>query len=474
MSREFSIPIDAVVQLLGLKMDPKSKPGAESYNVRCPFCGDKKYHMNINRRYNTYRCLRCSGDERNLGVLDLYGRIRNGERVSVNHNSKELYIQLKEELGNSDVTYAKKEFSSLSEIAEIYPAEDKTLDSVYSALLKLPYLSLTEEHRVNLHERGLDDCDIAQNGYASLRSVSCWAASHPGYTAARKTFLQNRLSQAKSRYPRLKRISDAKIIGGMLIASDLISQGLDLERIPGFYTLEVVWSFCLDVGMLVPTRNHLGEIVGLQVRRDNAKEDSPRYITVSSKGLEGGVTKNITRVHFPLANNHLGADAEVLLTEGPLKADVAVKLYPGNAYFMAIQGVDNTRELPRISAYLRSEGVSVVMNALDMDKLTNPHVAAASARIRKKFAADNISFIFRCWDSDFAYHRLGQIKEICQANGIPYVNYGRISTNITKNIENLISRDADVSTILAPDETLSSWRKATKGIDDFLMSESGR
>lgn len=57
--------------------------------------------MNINRRYNTYRCLRCSGDERNLGVLDLYGRIRNGERVSVNHNSKELYIQLKEELGKN-------------------------------------------------------------------------------------------------------------------------------------------------------------------------------------------------------------------------------------------------------------------------------------------------------------------------------------------------------------------------------------
>lgn len=197
-------------------------------------------------------------------------------------------------------------------------------------------------------------------------------------------------------------------------------------------------------------------------------------MTVSSKGLEGGVSKNITRVHFPHSNNRLGADIEVLLTEGPLKADAAVKLYPRNAYFMAIQSVDNTRELPEISAYLASEGISVVMNALDMDKLTNPHVAAASARIRKKFAADNISFIFRCWDSEFAYHRLGQIKEICQANGIPYVNYGRISTNITKNIENLISCDADVSTVLAPDETLTSWREMTKGIDDFLLSQSSR
>ena len=41
--------IDEVVELLGLEIDPKSNRNSDTYNVRCPLCGDKKFHMNSHR-----------------------------------------------------------------------------------------------------------------------------------------------------------------------------------------------------------------------------------------------------------------------------------------------------------------------------------------------------------------------------------------------------------------------------------------
>lgn len=43
-----TIDIREVVNLLGLKVDPRCSTDSDSFNVQCPFCHDKKYHMNIN------------------------------------------------------------------------------------------------------------------------------------------------------------------------------------------------------------------------------------------------------------------------------------------------------------------------------------------------------------------------------------------------------------------------------------------
>ena len=74
MSYGFSISIDQVVDLLGLERDPRHGHGRASYNVKCPFCDDKKYHMNINPGKNAYNCVHCQGDKTGGGALDLYGR----------------------------------------------------------------------------------------------------------------------------------------------------------------------------------------------------------------------------------------------------------------------------------------------------------------------------------------------------------------------------------------------------------------
>ena len=46
------IDIREVVNLLGLKVDPRCSINSDSFNVQCPFCRDKKYHMNINAEKN--------------------------------------------------------------------------------------------------------------------------------------------------------------------------------------------------------------------------------------------------------------------------------------------------------------------------------------------------------------------------------------------------------------------------------------
>ena len=49
MFRQFPISIDSVVGLLGLERSPRYRHGAVSYNVRCPFCDDRKFHMKFIR-----------------------------------------------------------------------------------------------------------------------------------------------------------------------------------------------------------------------------------------------------------------------------------------------------------------------------------------------------------------------------------------------------------------------------------------
>ena len=51
-----------VINALGLEINPRQSPQMPSFNVRCPFCDDKKYHMNVNTEKDLYKCFRC-GDK---------------------------------------------------------------------------------------------------------------------------------------------------------------------------------------------------------------------------------------------------------------------------------------------------------------------------------------------------------------------------------------------------------------------------
>ena len=87
------IDIREVVNLLGLKVDPKCSINSDTFNVQCPFCRDKKYHMNINTEKNVYSCVLCS-KEKGQGALDLYSRVVHGERCIKGQNSKKIFMEL--------------------------------------------------------------------------------------------------------------------------------------------------------------------------------------------------------------------------------------------------------------------------------------------------------------------------------------------------------------------------------------------
>ncbi len=464
------LKIEEVVDLLGLIRNPKSLSDATSFNVRCPLCDDKKYHCNINTRKNVYHCVRCSGDNKNTGVLDLYGRVRFGTPhiPGSTGNGKELMKKLKEELGKPEVvqrSYArqmekKKEFH----IPAAKITSDDKLHEAYSALLDFTQFALSAEHRDNLLNRGLDLASIIQNEYRTIPQSFDWINMYP---AMIEIWEKDKLEKEKARFPSLKRVKTEACIGGMIVADYLTSKGIDLMGVPGAYKLKKHWIFNLQPGMIIPTRNREGMIVCFQLRKDTGKL---RYMTISAKDLPYGVVEGISRVHFPLGNVGPGPESEVFLTEGPLKADVACHLYNHPSYFIALQGVNSTNELPEILEFLKACDVKYVCNALDMDRLCNHNVAKASKSIAKKVRAAGLTMKHRFWDADYASEKWAYLKSLCDQFNVWYDNSNHnVFVQIGLMAEALTDAGVrhSIKTVDGKEEK-DYWNDSTKGIDDFL------
>lgn len=487
----FSVNIEEVVDLLNLKRKPKSRSGASSFDVKCPFCDDPGYHLNINTAKNTYHCVRCmDATYKNTGVLDLYGRVALNTPLN-RDNSKELFKALMKDLGRDDRSstperYVKK-CTEAEEYREIEPASEDKLDAVYTALLTLPYLTLSETHRENLLKRGLTETDIAANGYASMTESRSLLEKIKQYDAEsgrddeidriRKHYQSNGLSEKKREMTPLDTYSDDDIVLGLKIAVDVIRQTrMYPDHVPGFYKLKDKWAFrSVDRGILIPTRNESGQIVGMQTRKDVKTGKGLRYMTVSSKGLDKGVTTAIARTHFP-AGEKITKGTTVILTEGPLKSDaaysIAARLGMKNYAFIALQGVNSTRELPQIAKMLSERGISEVKDGFDMDKLVNPEVFKAmktAQRILKENGNILLSPLF--WDSEYAKQKENQMEELCKRSNLKWEKTGHVYSDVVRMSRVLRSHKIDYDFIVTGNKReRERWSDKTKGIDDYLLS----
>ena len=100
---QFSIPIEDIVDLLGLERSPKNHPGARSIKVHCPFCGHDGYTMDVDVVSCVYHCFHCPEEmQKHTGALDLYSRVRMGA-PSYQLNRKEVFHRLCDELDRSSV-----------------------------------------------------------------------------------------------------------------------------------------------------------------------------------------------------------------------------------------------------------------------------------------------------------------------------------------------------------------------------------
>lgn len=193
-------------------------------------------------------------------------------------------------------------------------------DLVYNALLW--ELRLSDMHREHLQKRGLSDAEIENLGYKTLPAD-----------------------------------------GRATIVRRLVTGGIRMAGVPGFYFENSDVKLCGAPGILIPVRNIDGRITGLQVRTD--RTDGGKYRWVSSTGRPQGCGSGAP-VHVSHPEYF---DNAVWVTEGPLKADIAaIRLHK---CVIAVAGVGNWSGVIPVIRHLKPERVII---SFDMDKNQNAAV----------------------------------------------------------------------------------------------------
>ena len=323
MARVYTkIPIVDAARRCGLVLDSRTLRRDE-VEASCPFCRDHgpgKYHLSLNTVTDQYRCNLCGASGNSVS---LYARIHG-------ISNKEAYLEL-----TKDSKVYPMPSQPVPKIQERTPRALEERHAVYSEMLS--FLTLSEKHRENLLERGLSDVRIVQNGYKSMPETS----------------EQRRLL--------------AKLVGS----------SYDLLGIPGYYMRYGQWTIAGPNGFLIPVRNKDGLIQGLKIRLDDTAEPGRKYRWFSSRGrtMKHG-TRSYSWIHVTGDRTRKRA----FLTEGPLKGDVASFL-ANDALFICTGGVNAIKGLRETILTL---GVREIVEAMDMDQMTNPQVRDAILAMRRE------------------------------------------------------------------------------------------
>lgn len=295
--------------------------------AHCPHSNHKKSKkIKINFSDKWFKCAKCDAGGPSPVSLFMH--------VTDIADSKEAARTMHKLLGDDTDKPRQKLPEKAPEIKTYDAAGIDVRHRAYSAMLDL--LALSAGHRNNLLERGLTDDQIDRLGYKSL--------------------------------PR-----DRK-----LLCKKLLQKGCILEGVPGFYK-DKQGNWTLNVfgtGFFVPFRDGLGRIQFMQIRTDNPKEDGQRYFALSSSEKECG-TGARTWVHASSGSDW----TQVYLTEGALKADVASAL--SGKRFIAVAGVNNIGDLPRVLRDLYHKGLEKVHICYDMDKYQNQKVLDAESNVKQ-------------------------------------------------------------------------------------------
>ena len=328
-----------VISLLGIPMPPSGK---SAYYVPCPNCdtSPRKKHLNINLRKEVFRCPRCgiSG-----GIFDLYALYTGVPRDKVRK-------ALVEKLGVPEKAEGQKRQVKQQLQEDSLMADVDTRHETYHALLSK--LSLATDHKENLLGRGLKEKDIERLGYKTT-----------------------------------------PVVGMTAIARQLYLDGYCLNGIPGFYQeKEDVWTFVHEQrGILIPVKDSSGRIQGLQIRRDNVQKRKFRWVS-SSERTQGCRAEGWTHLAGP-------ACQKILLTEGPMKADVIFSLT--GMTVLAVPGVNALTQLERALLDLREKGMTEIMTAFDMDFTTNHYVQNGYKNLLALLEKMGIRFGTYLWNPEY-------------------------------------------------------------------------
>lgn len=315
------IPIVEAARRCGLVLDSRTLR-RKAVEATCPFCGDHGAGKYHLNLNTQLDVYRCNLCGASGNSITLYARVKG---VS----NKEAYRALAQE---SKIYPIPKQPTPQNTEQQPLPLEVR--HAVYTDMLE--HLTLLDKHRENLLERGLSEERIQQNQYRSMPETEQ---------------------------------------GRRLLASLLQAEGHDLLGIPGFRTYYGDWTLSGPNGFLIPVRNKDGLIQGLKIRLGGEEAANRKYRWLSSRDMPNG-TRSYSWVHVTGNINSKRA----FLTEGPLKGDVASYL-ANDALFICIGGVS---ALKGLTDTIRALGVTEVVEAMDMDQMTNPQVRNAVLKMRKE------------------------------------------------------------------------------------------
>lgn len=332
------LPIVDAARRCGLAIDHKTLRRKE-VEATCPFCGD-------HGAGKYHLSLNTDTDQFRCNLCNASG------------NSVTLYARLKH-LSNKEAAQELMAANNLYPLPMPPAAQPREMEPrplaerhlVYTELLEL--LTLTERHQQNLLERGLSEQRIRRNMYRSLPETN----------------------------------------SGRCLAAQLLSCSHELSGIPGFFTKYGEWTMAGALGFLIPVRDKNGLIQGLQIRLDAQSGLDRKYRWLSSRKLENGC-RSYSWIHVAGDTTRKRA----FLTEGPLKGEVASFL-GHDALFICLAGVNAIRGLKQV---VRELGVTELVEAIDMDRHSNPNVHQAVLAMRKELQSlRGVKYLQHHWDRQY-------------------------------------------------------------------------
>jgi hypothetical protein len=212
---------------------------------------------------------------------------------------------------------------------------------------------LSDAHRAALIGRGLTAEAIARHGYGTL----------PGDWAGRRT-----------------------VARAVIAACGEDAYG----NVPGLYQDGQGAMIAGVAGVLIPSRDLAGDLHGLRLRPDDPG-DGGKYRWLSSPTMSGGAGSGAP-THVAMPTFPPATITRVLVTEGELKGNIAADRL--GIPVLAMAGATITRDvLPLVLAL----GATEVVLALDADRLTNEHVAAAERRLSDTLAEAGLTVYRATW-----------------------------------------------------------------------------
>lgn len=353
---------EEVLPLLGARI----VKGGMNRLCTCPSCGEVKFYFNSESQKGHCMNARCS--EVKGSPVSVY------MAVTGITDTKEALAQIHGEMQKPNykplqATGGEKEQSQL--------ADRDTLNRVYLSMIgKMP---LSQAHKVDMLRRGLEPEEVGTLPYGT------WSWDEG-------------------------------------TGSRILKDAGPVQGVPGFYfdenrgwTLKNLIRKVADKvfqpyrpSILVPYYDWNHRICGIQFRKDreDVAKDEGKYMWLSSSNKNMGTSANQT-VHFACdwtTDFRTGSKKpilqdRVLLTEGAMKADIS-HIVTGEP-IIAIAGVQAMRGLPDALRYLKSAGVNTIVDAFDMDYLTNENVQAAMVKLREIVASAGLKYERRNWNPKY-------------------------------------------------------------------------